>query len=67
MKSGPWHCWSVAFNSWKYIVHSFYPRYVDKQMLAKNVDPDESAPEFDQFVDCLSFHLHILDTLPVVK
>ena len=36
-------------------------------MLAKSVDPDETAPEFDQILDCLSFHLHILDTLLVVK
>ena len=43
------------------------PKFTDRQVWAKSVDPDQTAPggvlveQSDQGLHCLPFYLHILD------
>ena len=37
------------------------PKFLDRQVWANSVDPDQTAP--DQGLHCLPFSLHLLDSL----
>ena len=40
------------------------PKFSDRQVWANSVDPDQVLEEqSDQGLDCLLFHLHLLDSL----
>ena len=51
---------NVDFSWLLYVCHND-PKFSDRQVLANNVDPDQTAP--DQGLQCLPFYLHLSDTL----
>ena len=48
----------------KKVMYHNYPNFLDRQIWADSVDPDQTAEQqSDQGLPCLPFHLHLFDAL----
>ena len=48
----------------KKVMYRNYPKFLDRQIWANSVDPDQTAEQqSDQGLHCLPFHLHLFDAL----